>query len=90
MGATVDYALFYAADIPLEIYGYTNADWDGSAHDRRFTSGYIFSFGSATVTWSSKKQPTVALSSTEDEYIGAIVAACEVAWLHMLLCDLDI
>ncbi|MCO5557886.1 hypothetical protein L7F22_011458 [Adiantum nelumboides] len=50
----------------------------------------MFSFGSATVTWSSKKQPTVALLSTEAEYRGATVAACEVTWLEMLLRDLEI
>ncbi|MCO5600281.1 hypothetical protein L7F22_054391 [Adiantum nelumboides] len=38
---------------------------------------YMFSFGSAAVTWSSKKQPIVALSSIEAEYRGATVAACE-------------
>ncbi|MCO5584568.1 hypothetical protein L7F22_038498 [Adiantum nelumboides] len=50
----------------------------------------MFSFGSAVVTWSSKKQPIVALSSTEAEYRGAAVAACEVAWLEMLLQELEI
>ena len=50
----------------------------------------MFSLGSAAITWSSKKQPTVALSSTEAEYRGAAVAACEVAWLQMLLADLGI
>ena len=72
--ATVDYALFYAADVPLHVYGYTDADWAGSVSDRRSTSGFMFSFGSAAVTWSSKKQPTIALSSTEAEYQGAVVA----------------
>ncbi|MCO5566838.1 hypothetical protein L7F22_020520 [Adiantum nelumboides] len=50
----------------------------------------MFSLGSAAITWSSKKQPTVALSSTEAEYRGAAVAACEVAWLELLLRDLGI
>ena len=50
----------------------------------------MFSFGSAAVTWSSKKQPTVALSSTEAEYRGAAVVACEVAWLRTLLGDLGV
>jgi hypothetical protein len=50
----------------------------------------MFSFGSAAVTWSSKKQPTVALSSTEAEYRGAAMAACEVAWLRKLLGDLGL
>ena len=85
--ATMDYALFYAAHGEIDLYGYTDADWAGSATDRRSTSGYVFSFGSGAITWSSKKQPTVALSSTEAEYRGAAVAACEVAWLNKLLHD---
>ena len=51
--ATLDHALFYAADAPLALYGYTDADWAGSIADRRSTSGFMFSFGSAAVTWSS-------------------------------------
>ncbi|MCO5576543.1 hypothetical protein L7F22_030354 [Adiantum nelumboides] len=62
----------------------------GSVSDCRSTNGYMFSFGSATITWSSKKQPTIALLSTEAEYRGATVAVCEVAWLKMLFQDLEI
>jgi hypothetical protein len=47
----------------------------------------MFSFGSGAVSWSSKKQPTVALSCTEVEYRGAVIA-CEVVWLQKLLLDL--
>jgi len=38
----------------------------------------MFSFGSSAVSWSSKKQPIVALSSTEAEYIGVVIVTCEV------------
>ena len=48
----------------------------------------MFSLGSATISWSSKKQPTVALSSIEAEYKGVAMATCEVAWLQKLLTDL--
>jgi hypothetical protein len=48
----------------------------------------MFSFGSGAVSWSSKKQPTIALSSTEAEYRGAAIAACDVVWLQKLLSDL--
>jgi len=48
----------------------------------------MFSFGSGAVSWSSKKQPTIALSSIEAEYKGAAIAACEVVWLQKLLSDL--
>ena len=88
LSTTMDYALFYAADTTLELYGYTDEDWASSTYDKKSTSGYMFSLGSAAITWSSKKQPTVALSSTEAEYRGAAVAACEVAWLCKLLTDL--
>ena len=90
VSATLDYALFYGPDSELELYGYTDADWAGSAYDRRSTNGFMFSLGSAAITWSIKKQPTIALSSTEVECRGAAVAACEVAWLQMLLGDLGI
>ena len=63
--ATLDYALFYAAGVPVELYGYTHADWARSITDRRSTSNFMFSLGRVAITWSSKKQPTVALSSTE-------------------------
>jgi hypothetical protein len=48
----------------------------------------MFSFGSGAISWSSKKQPTVALSNTKAEYRGATIAACEVVWLQKLLLDL--
>ncbi|MCO5564727.1 hypothetical protein L7F22_018395 [Adiantum nelumboides] len=88
--ATLDYALFYDANTELQLSGFKDADGAGSACDRRSTNGFMFSLGSAAITWSSKKQPTVALSSTEAEYKGAAVAACEVAWLELLVGDLGI
>ena len=45
----------------------------------------MFSMGVAIVAWRNKKQPTVALSSTEADYRGATVATCEVIWLRLLL-----
>jgi hypothetical protein len=49
----------------------------------------MFSFGNGVVNWSSKKQPTVALSSTEAEYKDAAIVACEKLWLQKLLQDLE-
>jgi hypothetical protein len=48
----------------------------------------MFCFGSGVVSWSSKKQPTVALSNTEAEYRGVVIATCEVVSLLKLLSDL--
>ena len=86
----MNYAFFYAADVPLHVYGYTYADRVGSVSDRQSTSGFMFSFSKAAITWGSKKQPRVALSSTEAEYQGATVVAYEVAWLYKLLVDLGL
>ncbi|MCO5547257.1 hypothetical protein L7F22_000702 [Adiantum nelumboides] len=88
--ATLDYALFYEASTELQLSCFTDADWAGSVCDHRSTNGFMFSLGSAAITWNSKKQSTVALLSTKAEYRGAAVAACEVAWLELLLGDLGI
>ncbi len=72
------------------MHGYIDAHWAGRISDRRSTSDFMFSFGSVAITWSSKKQPTVALSSTKAEYRGAAMAACEVASLCKLLGDLGL
>ena len=58
--------------------------------DRRSTSGFVFSLGSGAISWSNKKQPIVALSSIESEYMGVVVAACEVVWLKKILKDVGV
>lgn len=71
----------------LGLTGYSDADWGQSLVDRRSVSGYTFKIGSGIVTWSSKKQPTVALSSMEAEYIALAHATKEAIWLRSLLTD---
>ena len=63
-----------------ELIGYTNADW-ASQPDCHSVLGYTFIFGASAVTWSSKKQPIVALSSTESEYIAQTHSVKELVWL---------
>jgi hypothetical protein len=79
---------FYETKSQLQVHGYINVDWVNNVSDRRSTCGFLFSFGSGAVSWSSKKQPTVALSSTEAEYRGTTITTCEVVWLQKLLLDL--
>ena len=63
---TLKYGLkFTAHEEEPELYGYSDADWAGDVDTRRSTSGYVFQVGSSTVSWSSRKQGTVAKSSTE-------------------------
>ena len=90
VSATMDYGIVYKSNMSIRLEGYTDADGAGYKADRRSTSGFVFSLGSGAIYWSSKKQPAVALSSTEAEYRGAAVAACEAVWLKRILKDLGI
>ena len=67
--------------------GYCDADWAGQSH-RHSISGYSFHLGQGTVTWSSKKQYIIALSSTEAEYIAQTHAAKEALWLRTFWAEL--
>lgn len=79
----------YVKEEKNELVGYSDSDWAGSIDDRKSTSGYIFCLGSKIISWSSKKQKTIALSSAEAEYIAATDAACEAVWLRRVLLDLQ-
>jgi hypothetical protein len=81
---TVNYVLVFRGPLAA-LAGYTDSDWAGDIDTRRSTSGYLFSIGSAVVSWSSKLQSTVALSTCEAEYIGQSNAAKEAIWLRRLL-----
>ncbi len=85
---TLQCGIFYEAKRQLQVHGYKDADWTNNVSNRRSTSGFMIFFGSGVISWSSKKQPIVALSSTEVEYRGATIAACEVVWLQKLLSNL--
>jgi hypothetical protein len=69
----------------MRLQGYADADWSGSVVDQKNTSGCCFTLGSAMVSWCSRKQSSVALSTTEAEYIALSVAVREVVWLRKLL-----
>ncbi|KAJ0455580.1 putative RNA-directed DNA polymerase [Helianthus annuus] len=69
----------------LKIQAYTDADWAGDKGDRRSTSGYFTLVGGNLVTWRSKKQKVVALSSAEAEFRGIARGLAEVLWIRKLL-----
>eukprot|EP00253_Pinus_taeda_P035347 PITA_35347 len=87
---TSNYGLLYTRSSDPILSGYTDSDWTGSVDDRKSTAGYVFSLGSGAVTWTSKKQQAVALSSTEAEYRGAVKASCEAVWLRRMLADMHV
>ena len=82
--STVTWHLTYRGSLQ-DLIGYTDSDWAGDHATRKSTSGYIYNLGSGAISWSSKRQPTVALSTCEAEYIGQTQAAKEAVWLKGLL-----
>jgi hypothetical protein len=85
---TVDYGLDYHRGDGVRLVGYTDSDWAGCVSDRKSTSGCCFGLGSTVVSWFSRKQKSVALSSAEAEYMAASQANCEALWLHKMLIGL--
>lgn len=67
-----------------ECIGFSDSDWAGDLSDRKSTSGYIFTVGGGAISWKSKKQSCVALSTAEAEYIALSQAAQEAVWLRSL------
>ena len=83
--ATPDLGLFYTrgGDNPvIVLQGWSDSDWAGDFDTRRSTTGYCFTLGSGAISWSSERQPTVALSSTEVEYRVVCATTCEAVWLR--------
>uniref|UniRef100_A0A5S6QJM5 Reverse transcriptase Ty1/copia-type domain-containing protein n=1 Tax=Trichuris muris TaxID=70415 RepID=A0A5S6QJM5_TRIMR len=90
LGATKHVKLRLSSAGELELRCYVDADWAGDRVDRKSTTGFVFQLGSSVVAWTSRKQSTVALSSTEAEYMAASCACRELLWLRVLLEDLGI
>ncbi|KAL0418684.1 UNVERIFIED_CONTAM: Secreted RxLR effector protein [Sesamum radiatum] len=82
-----DFGIWYKSTNDAKLVGYTDSDWAGSVDDMKSTSGYTFSLGSGIFSWASKKQATVAQSSTEAEYIAAAATSNQAIWLRRILED---
>ena len=65
----------------FKLEAFSDSDWAGCVETRKSTSGNMCRLGNAIIAWKSKKQPIVALSSTEAEYIALCAATQEVVWL---------
>jgi hypothetical protein len=85
---TIDMCLVYGGTGPVKLVGYSDADWAGDPDTRRSTTGYTFTLGRGSVSWESRLQPTVALSSCESEYVAASTATQEAVHLRLLLSEL--
>nr|KYP66486.1 Retrovirus-related Pol polyprotein from transposon TNT 1-94 [Cajanus cajan] len=70
--------------------GYTDADMAGDLDDRKSTSGYIFTFSGGAISWQSKLQKCISLSTTEAEYVAATEAGKEMLWMKKFLQELGL
>ena len=72
--STKDFKLTYTKNTNSKLVGYSDASYAPNSKDRKSISGYIFIKNGAAISWKSKKQPIVSLSSMEAEYIGLVSA----------------
>jgi hypothetical protein len=83
---TTSYGLFYQGrprlDIVLDIHGFVYVDWARDVDCRRSISGYVFNLFGGTISWMSKRQAIVSLSTIEEEYMETTHARKEEIWLQ--------
>ena len=84
---TENYGLHYKLSED-ELTGFADADWGANIDDRRSYTGYIFKLSDAAISWDSRKQRTVAMSSTEAEYMSLSEATKEAIHLRRFLTEI--
>ena len=82
---TTHYGLWYPKSKSFTLTAYTDADWASCMDDRKSTSGGAFYLGKSLVSWLSKKQTYISLSTTEAEYIAATSCCTQVMWMKQTL-----
>jgi hypothetical protein len=86
---TPSLGITYNDDDP-KLQGYVDADWAGDQERRKSTTGWVFTLAGGPISWSSKRQSVVALSTCEAEYMAACDAVKEAVWLKRFINDLNI
>ena len=84
----LEYGLWYPKRDNFTLKAFTNADWVGSIDDRKRTSGAEFYLGDCLVSWLSKNQSYISLSTTKGEYIATASCCTQVIWMKHTLEDL--
>jgi hypothetical protein len=82
---TVDYGLTYLRDRDISSTAFADADYGGCRDTHRSTSGYVFIMSGGPVTWSSKRQATVALSTIEAKYVAISRCGQQMVWMQSWL-----
>ena len=82
--------LWYEKGIACDVTGYCDTNSIGDRVERKSTSGYCYFLGKSLITWSSKKHNTIALSTTEAEYISAAINCAQILWIKHQLKDFNL
>ncbi|XP_048134074.1 disease resistance protein RPV1-like [Rhodamnia argentea] len=88
--STIFHGLHLRRDTTPTLHAYSDADWAGNSDDRTSTSGFIIYIGANPISWSSRKQKSIARSSTEAEYRAIATTSAEILWVQNLLQELAI
>ena len=87
---TSEWKLTFPKNNDSILHGFTDSSYGNFLDDRKSCSGYIFRLGEATISWNARKQRTVALSTTEAEYMALSDAARQLIWLKNALIELNL
>lgn len=82
---TIEHGLLISPSSTPALAAFSDVNWASYSDDHKSTGGYCVLYGKNLISWSSKKQTTIARSSMEAEYKALAHATCELLWLHALL-----
>jgi len=82
--------IFMSKDQSYNVKAYCDSDWAACPDTRKSVSGYIVLLGNSPLSWKSKKQETISLSSAEAKYRALRKVAGELVWLSRLLTELTL
>jgi hypothetical protein len=87
---TPTFGLWYPKGLSFELIGYSDLDWVGDKVDRKYTSKACQSLGRSLVSWSSKKQNCMSLSTAKAEYVAAASCCAQLLWIRQTMEDFGI
>ena len=87
---TTDFSVWYSKDIMDVLARYSDTDWAGNANDRKSTSGGCFYVCNNLVSWMSKKQNSISLSTAEAKYIAVSSCCTQLLWMQKFLLNYGI
>ena len=87
---TLDYCIMYQYGADIKPIGYVDADYGGDLDTCHLTGSYVFTMAGGAVSWSSKRQPTIALSTTKAEYMALTCGAQQAMWMQNWLLEVDL